>query len=57
MAYLTFWYFFDLALALILKELANPFPNIFKLSFDSEDVIFIFSRLSKFNDTSKVTYL
>ena len=56
MANLAFLYFFRLTLPFIPREVINPFPGLPKLSFDSEDVIFIFSRLSDFNGTSKVTY-
>ena len=57
MAYLAFFYFFGLALALRPIELINPFPDIPKLSFVSEDIILILSRLTNFNEMSKVTYL
>ena len=39
MAYLAFLYFFGIDLYLRPKEVINPFPDLPKLSFDSEDVI------------------
>ena len=41
MAYRDFLYFFCFTLALKPRELKNPFPDIYKFSFDSGDVIFI----------------
>ena len=52
-----FLYFCDFALVLKFRELINPFPDLYSFSFDSEDVIFIFYRLSNFDGMSKVTYL
>ena len=57
MAYLAFLYLCDLALVLKHREVINPFPDLPNYTFDSEDVIFILSRLSSFNEMSKVTYL
>ena len=57
MAHLAFLYFFGLALDLRPREVINPFTNIPKLSFGSEDVILILSRLPNFNYMPKVTYL
>ena len=45
----------SLTLAVRPREVTNHFPDLPKLSFDCEDVILIFSRLSNFNDMSKVT--
>ena len=45
MAYLAFLYFSDLALVFKIREVVNPFPDISNYPFDSEDVIFILSRL------------
>ena len=39
------------------REVINPFPNLSYFPFEYEDVIFILSRLSNFNEMSKVTYL
>ena len=50
-------YLSGLTLDLRPRDLTNPFPDPPKLSFYSEDVIFILSRLSNFNEMSKVTYL
>ena len=49
MEYLAFLYFFGVALALIPREFISPFPDLKKLSFVSEDVILILSRLLNFN--------
>ena len=49
--------FFCLTLALRPREVINPFPDLPKLSFDSEDFIFILYRLSNFNKMSRVIYL
>ena len=57
MAYLAFFHFFGLALALRPIEIINPFPDLPKLSFGSKDVILVFSILPNFNEMSKVTYL
>ena len=57
MAYLAFFYFCDLALVLKPREVINPFTDLSNFTFDSEDVIFILSRLSNFNEMSKMTYL
>ena len=35
----------NLALVLKPREVANPFPDISNFTFDSEDVVFILSRL------------
>ena len=56
MAFLNFLYFYGLTLALKPREVINPFPCLSYFIFDSEDVIFILSRLSNFDDMSKVTY-
>ena len=37
------------------REVINPFPDLSNLPFDSEDEIFILSRLSNFDEISKVT--
>ena len=55
--YLAFLYLCGLALALRLREVINTFPDITKLSFDYEDVIFILSRLSNSNEMSRVKCL
>ena len=57
MLYLAFLYFFDLMLVLRPRELIDPFPDITKLSFGSEDVILILSILPKFNEMYKILYL
>ena len=57
MAYLAFLYFYSLTLALKPREVINPFPDLSYFPFDSEDLIFILSRLSNFDEMSKVTYL
>ena len=57
MAYLSFLYFCDLALVLKPRELINPFNDFSNFPFDSKDVILILSRLSNFDEMSKVTYL
>ena len=57
MAYLAFLYFCGLNLALKPREVINPFPDLYNFPFDSEYVMFILFRLSKFDDMSKVTYL
>ena len=57
MEYLAFLYFCDPALVLKTREVINPFPDIPNFPFDSEDVILILSRLSNFDEMSKVTYL
>ena len=49
--------FFYLSLVLKLREVINPFPVLSNFPFDSEDVIFILSILSNFDEMSKVTYL
>ena len=53
-AYLVFIYLFGIALALGLREAINPFPDLPKLKFGSEDVIIILSILLNFNEISKV---
>ena len=57
MAYLEILNFFGIALDLRPKEVINPFQDIPKLSFDSEDVILILSIMSNLNEMSKLTYL
>ena len=57
MAYSAYLYFCDLALVLKPREVINPFPDFSNFSFDSEDVIFILSRLSNLNEMFKVTFL
>ena len=57
MAYLAFLYFCGLTLALKPREVINPFTYFSNFPFDSEDVIFILSRMSNFDKMSKVTYL
>ena len=57
MAYLAFLYFCDLTLVLKARAVTNPFPDLPNLPFDSEDVVFILFRLSKFDEMSKVTIL
>ena len=54
--YCLFCISLDLFLDLRPRELINPFPDIPKLCFGSEDVITILSRLRNFNELSKVTY-
>ena len=39
------------------RELINSFPDLSNFYSDSKYVVFILSRLSNFNDVSKVTYL
>ena len=56
-AYLAFLYVCNLALVLKPREVINPFPDLYYFPFDSEDVIFVLSRLSNFDEMSKVTYL
>ena len=56
MAYLDFMCFYDLKLVLIPREVINHFPDPPKLSFGSEDVILILSRLTNFKEVSKVMY-
>ena len=56
MAYLVFFFFFNLQMVLIPIEVINPFPDIHKYSFGYEDVIFILSRLPKPKEMSKVMY-
>ena len=55
MAYLALLYFCGLALAMKPREVINPFPDLYNFTFDSEDVIFILSKLSIFDEMSKVT--
>ena len=50
------FYFCDPDLVLKPREVINLFPYISYFPFDSEDVIFILSRLSNFDEMSKVTY-
>ena len=50
-------YFFGIVLDLIHIEVINHFTGIPTLLFGSEYVIIILSRLQKFNNMSKVTYL
>ena len=57
MEYLAFLYFCGLNLALKPREVINPFPDHSNSPFDSEDVIFILSILSNFNEMSKLIYL
>ena len=57
MTYLAFLYLSYLVVALRPIEVINPFPYLPKSSFGSEYVIIILSRLVKFNNISKVTYL
>ena len=57
MAYLAFLYFCGLTLDLKPREVINPIPDISNFPFDYEDVIFILSRMSNFEDMSKVIYL
>ena len=52
-----FLYFCDLTLVLKSREVTNPFPDLSNFPFYSEDVVFILSRLSNFDEMSKVTYL
>ena len=54
---LAFLYLFGLALVLIPRQVINPFPDPPKLSFGSEDIIFIFLKLKNLNKMSKVMYL
>ena len=49
--------FFDLTLVLRSRAVINPFPDLPNFPFDSEDVVSIFFRLSKFAETFKVTIL
>ena len=56
-AYLACLYFCDLDLVLKPIEAIKPFPDLSNFPFDSEDVIFNFSRLSNFDEMSNVTYL
>ena len=51
------FYFSVLVLTLRPIELINPFPDLPKLSFGSEDMILVLSRLKKFDDMPKVMYL
>ena len=51
------FYFCNLVLVLKPREVINPFPDIFNYTFESEDMIFILSRLSNFDEMSKVTFL
>ena len=57
MAYLAFFYFFDLALVLRARAVTNPFPDLPNFPFDSEDVVSILFRLSNFFEIFKVTHL
>ena len=57
MAYLAFFYLCDLALVLKPREVINPYPDLSNFPLDSEDVIFILSRLTNFDEMSKVAYL
>ena len=50
-------YFCNLVLVLKYREVINPFPDLSNFPFDSKDVIFILSRMSNFDQMSKVTYL
>ena len=43
MAYLAFLFFFNLMMVLRVREAINPFPDLPKHSFGSEDKIFIIS--------------
>ena len=47
----------NLTLVLKSRVVTNPFPDISNFPFDSEDVVFILSRLSNFDEISKVNYL
>ena len=49
-----FFVFFDLALVLGARAVTNPFPNLSKSTFDSEDVVSILSRLSNFSEIFKI---
>ena len=51
------FYFCDLALVLKPREVIDPFPDISNFPFEYEEVIFSLSRLSNFDDISKVTYM
>ena len=53
----AFLYLCCLTFALRPREVNNPFPDLPKFTFDYEYMIFILSRLSNFNNISKVTYL
>ena len=57
MAHLAFMHLCGLTLTLKPREVINPFPDLSNFPPDSEDMIFIFSRLSNFNDMSNVTYM
>ena len=57
MEYISFLCFFGPVLALITREVINPYSDLPNLTFDSENVILILSRLSDFNKIPKVTYL
>ena len=47
--------FFDLALFLRARAVNNPFPDIYNSTFDSEDVVFILFRFSKFSENFKIS--
>ena len=56
-AYLAFLNFFGFDWALIPREEINTSLDLPKLSFDSQDVIFILSILPNFNEMFEVMYL
>ena len=49
-------YFCGLSFPLKPREVINPFPDIYNSTIASEDVIFIFFKLTNSNDISNVTY-
>ena len=57
MAYLAFLYFFGLALVLRAKAVTNHFPDPYIFTFDSEDVVSIFSRLSNSSEIFKISFM
>ena len=49
--------FFDLALVLRARAVTNPFPDLSYSTFDSEDVVSIFSKSSNFSEIFKISYI
>ena len=52
-----FYNFANFTLVLKTREVTNPFPDFSNFPFKSEDVVFILSILSNFDEMSKVTLL
>ena len=50
-----FIYIFDLVLVLIARAVTTPFPDLYNSTFDSEDVVSILFRLSKFSEIFKIS--